>query len=216
MNAVKKTKGRRGRPPLGSTYMDETRKTIIWAGLELLTEKGVTATGIDQILRKVGIPKGSFYHYFRSKDAFLKEVIVAYNEYFIRKLKKHFEDKRYKPLRRLLNFCEDAKAGMAKYEYKRGCLVGNMGQETASLNMSLRKSIEATFIDWERLLETCLQEAVEIGELSAGSDCAAVASYFWIGWEGAVLRAKLSKNADPLELFIEQFITNLKSKGARA
>ena len=212
MSALMVPKRRRGRPPLDSTYADETRNSIIWAGVELLTEKGVTATGIDQILRKVNIPKGSFYHYFKSKDAFLEEVISAYNNYFIRKLKKYFEDSQHLPLTRLRNFTEDAKTGMARYKFKRGCLIGNMGQETALLNNTLRKKIEASLIDWERLLEKCLKDAIEMGELPTDTNCAAVAAYFWIGWEGAVLRSKLSKDIYPLELFTDQFINNLTCK----
>jgi TetR/AcrR family transcriptional repressor of nem operon len=212
MSVLKVPTRRRGRPPLDSTYADETRNSIIWAGLELLTEKGVTATGIDQILRKVDIPKGSFYHYFKSKDAFLEEVISAYNNYFIRKLKKYFEDSQHLPLTRLRNFTEDAKISMARYKFKRGCLIGNMGQETASLNKTLRKKIEASLIDWESLLEECLKDAVETGELPSDTNCAVVASYFWIGWEGAVLRSKLCKDIYPLELFTNQFIANLECK----
>ena len=212
MSVLKVPTRRRGRPPLDSTYADETRNSIIWAGLELLTEKGVTATGIDQILRKVDIPKGSFYHYFKSKDAFLEEVISAYNNYFIRKLKKYFENSQHLPLTRLRNFTEDAKIGMARYKFKRGCLIGNMGQETASLNKTLRKKIEASLVDWERLLEECLKDAVEAGELPSDTNCAAVAVYFWIGWEGAVLRSKLCEDIYPLELFTDQFIANLACK----
>ena len=212
MSVLKVPTRRRGRPPLDSTYADETRNSIIWAGLELLTEKGVTATGIDQILRKVDIPKGSFYHYFKSKDAFLEEVISAYNNYFIRKLKKYFEDSQHLPLTRLRNFTEDAKIGMARYKFKRGCLIGNMGQETTSLNKTLRKKIEASLIDWEKLLEECLKCAAETGEIPSDTNCAAVASYFWIGWEGAVLRSKLCKDIYPLKLFTDQFIANLACK----
>ena len=212
MSVLKVPTRRRGRPPLDSTYADETRNSIIWAGLELLTEKGVTATGIDQILRKVDIPKGSFYHYFKSKDAFLEEVISAYNNYFIRKLKKYFENSQHLPLTRLRNFTEDAKIGMARYKFKRGCLIGNMGQETASLNKTLRKKIEASLIDWEKLLEECLKGAAETGEIPSDTNCAAVAAYFWIGWEGAVLRSQLCKDIYPLKLFTDQFIANLACK----
>ena len=62
---------RRGRPPkdLARPYT-ETRRELIQAGLALLTEKGYSSVGIDQILRSVNVPKGSFYHYFKSKEAF--------------------------------------------------------------------------------------------------------------------------------------------------
>ena len=74
---------RRGRPPkdLARPYT-ETRRELIQAGLALLTEKGYSSVGIDQILRSVNVPKGSFYHYFKSKEA----VFVALVEMFFEEL----------------------------------------------------------------------------------------------------------------------------------
>ena len=48
----------------------ETKMALIWCGTELLTERGFQITGIEEILSRVGVPKGSFYHYFKSKQDF--------------------------------------------------------------------------------------------------------------------------------------------------
>src|SRR4051794_35760219 len=57
---------RRGRPPKRVPSYGETREALIRAGVAALSEKGFSATGLDEILRSVGVPKGSFYHYFPS------------------------------------------------------------------------------------------------------------------------------------------------------
>ncbi|WP_352298521.1 TetR/AcrR family transcriptional regulator, partial [Pseudoalteromonas sp. 20-MNA-CIBAN-0454] len=63
-------KPRRGRPPKISRDNPDTRAELIRSGLEQLTEQGFASSGIEPILKKVGVPKGSFYHYFASKEAF--------------------------------------------------------------------------------------------------------------------------------------------------
>ncbi len=203
-------KRRRGRPAAGSTAPAETRNLIIQAGLEQLTEKGVTATGIDQVLKQVGVPKGSFYHYFANKEAFLLEVVAAYGDYFARKLDKHFSNRRRKPLSRLQAFIEDARDGMQRHSFQRGCLIGNLGQEVSVLSDTLRHKVEAVLQDWEQRLAECLKEAIEAGQLANDCDIHAESSYFWTGWEGAVMRARLKQNASPMTQFGQRFIEQLQ------
>jgi len=177
--------------------------------MEVFTEQGFTATGIDTVLKRVQVPKGSFYHYFDSKKAFGQAVLQRYGEYFARKLDRWFLDAEVAPLQRLNNFVEDAKAGMARYEFRRGCLVGNLGQEVLVLPSSFRQQLEAVLQDWENRLLICLRAAQQAGQISTLDDCTALAAYFWIGWEGAVLRARLAQNARPLDIFIEGFLAGI-------
>jgi len=70
MENMEKKPRRRGRPPKEAAGYSETRESLLQAGVEVLTEKGFSSAGIDEILRRVGVPKGSFYHFFGSKEAF--------------------------------------------------------------------------------------------------------------------------------------------------
>ena len=205
-------KRRRGRPAAGSTAPAETRSQIVQAGLEQLTEKGVTATGIDQVLKMVGVPKGSFYHYFANKEAFLLEVVDAYGSYFARKLDKHFTNRRRRPLSRLQAFIDDAEAGMQRHQFRRGCLIGNLGQEVSVLSDALRQRVEEVLQDWEQRLAQCLKEAVDAGQLAEDCDVEAESSYFWTGWEGAVMRARLKQDTAPMKQFGMRFIQQIQAK----
>lgn len=202
---------RRGRPPKIAREHADTREALLRAGMEALTEQGFSATGIDAVLKRVQVPKGSFYHYFDSKEAFGQAVLQRYAHYFARKLARWLLDTNVEPLKRLRNFVEDAKAGMAKYQFRRGCLVGNLGQEVLVLPESFRAELEDILLDWQRSLTVCLREAADEGQLRAGADCAALAAYFWIGWEGAVLRARLAQNVEPLDLFIDGFLAGIEA-----
>lgn len=202
---------KRGRPPRRAEQSLETRELLVRAGLEALTEKGFSSTGIDEVLKRVGVPKGSFYHYFESKEAFGAELIEHYASYFGYKLERHFTDPSMKPLDRLRAFVDDAREGMARHDFRRGCLIGNLGQEMATLPESFRVRLNAVFSDWERRLARCLDAAKQQGEIPASVDCEDTAAFFWIGWEGAVLRAKLERRSAPLDIFARGFFAGLQA-----
>src|SRR5690554_3683855 len=150
---------RRGRPPRRHDNAIDTRDLLIRTGLETLTEQGYSATSLDKILKRAGVPKGSFYHYFESKEAFGLQIIDSYGDFFARKLDHHFSNLALPPLDRLRAFVNDAKSGMARFDYKRGCLIGNLGQEMGSLPESFRKSLIKVFEDWRSRLTTCFSDA---------------------------------------------------------
>lgn len=198
-------KRRRGRPPKELSGHSETREALLNAGVEKLTQKGFSATGIEEILRKVGVPKGSFYHYFKSKEVFGAELIDRYSNYFSAKLDRILLNEAQTPLQRMHDFVEDAVAGMVRFDFSRGCLVGNLGQEMEALPPAYRDLLVEVFLDWQCRTATCLKAAVKAGEISPNVDCDAMATYFWIGWEGAVLRAKLEQSEMPLRQFAKGF-----------
>lgn len=210
MNIPDKKTRRLGRPPKEAAGYSETRESLLRAGVEVLTEKGFSSTGIDEILRRVGVPKGSFYHFFGSKEAFGAQLVERYASYFAGKLDRFLLDPTLPPLQRLRAFMNDARYGMARHEYKRGCLVGNLGQEMGTLPESFREQLKSVFHDWQSRVASCLEEAKIAGEISAESDCQQLAATFWIGWEGAILRAKLEGSPAALDLFANFFLAGLR------
>ncbi|WP_407185135.1 TetR/AcrR family transcriptional regulator [Bradyrhizobium centrosematis] len=186
-----------------------TRDVLIRCGMEVLTEQGFAATGLDALLRRATVPKGSFYHYFASKADFGREVMKAYDAFFCRKLDRALTNDRLAPSERMRAFVEDAKAGMAKYQYTRGCLVGNLSQEVEALPDSYRADLNGIVRGWQRKVARCLELARDAGEIEVSADCEALAEFFWIGWEGAVMRARLVKNGAPLDTFIAGFMAGL-------
>lgn len=177
--------------------------------MELLTERGVSATALDEVMKSVGVPKGSFYHYFPSKNAFVLATLDAYAAYMLRKLDRHFSNDALPVLERLQAFVNDACGGVERYDFHRGCLAGNLGQEVSCLDDALKYRLEEIFRSWEARLADCLQVGVENGELPASSDCPALAHAFWIGWEGAILRARLTRSTQPMQAFFQFFLRAL-------
>lgn len=182
---------------------------MLRAGLAVLTEKGFAAGSLDEILQNAGVPKGSFYHYFSSKEAFGLALIERYGTYFARKLDHHFGNTALAPLARLQAFIDDAQAGLLRFDFRRGCLIGNLGQEAGSLPASYGEHLRAVLTDWQARLTGCLEAARAAGQIATHTDCAQQAGYFWIGWEGAVMRARLEHSNAPLQLFAQMFFAGL-------
>jgi len=193
----------------GAVGYAPTREVLVRCGMEMLTEHGFTATGLDAVLRRATVPKGSFYHYFDSKADFVRQVMEAYDSFFRRKLGRALDDEGVAPIDRLRTFVEDAKRGMAKYAYTRGCLVGNLSQEVEVLPEDYRAALDDIVKGWQRKVERCLELGRSAGEIDTSADCAALAEFFWIGWEGAVMRARLVRNGAPLDTFIAGFLAGL-------
>lgn len=181
--------------------------------MELLTEQGLSATGLDAILKRATVPKGSFYYYFDSKEAFGLAVLDAYDDYLSKKLDRRLGNVSRPPLQRLSDFVADASSGMRKHRFTRGCLVGNLSQELGALPVSYRERMDRILCGWQAKVANCLQQAKEHGELPLHADSAQIAEYFWISWEGAVMRARLAQSDRPLHVFINSFLAGLPVLG---
>ena len=190
---------------LAAKQRGDTRSAIIWCGTELLTERGFQITGIDEILSIVGVPKGSFYYYFKSKREFGVAVVDNYVQFYAQKMALLFDNPERTPLQRLQDFVDDGKLGMAKYDFKRGCLIGNMGQELAALNDEFRVRLEQVMQAWEARVTALLRLAQDLGEIAQTNDPESLSQFFWIGWEGAILRSKLTRSVAPLDQFAQIF-----------
>lgn len=174
-----------------------------------MTERGFQTTGIEQVLKRAGVPKGSFYYYFKSKQEFGEAVIDNYDEFYAKKMERIFGNRSRSPVERIQDFVKDSMKGIAKYRFRRGCLVGNLGQEVSTLDDPFRVRLEGILRSWERIVADCLKEGVKRGELPAHTDATAMSRFFWIGWEGAILRAKLTRNQAPLEHFANVFLRSI-------
>jgi len=193
----------------GSKRNGEKRTELLRIGVAVFTEKGFHNTSIDEIVAAAGVPKGSFAYYFGSKDAYTLAVIEAYGAYFARKLDRILGDTTLSPVARLRAFTDHAMAGMEKFDFRRGCLVGNLGQELGAIDDAFRAATLRILRDWQEKVRACLEDAKMQGELVATADSAGLARLFWYSWEGAVLGAKLEKSRAPLEAASNAFLAQL-------
>ncbi|MDC8831066.1 acrylate utilization transcriptional regulator AcuR [Alteromonas gilva] len=202
---------RRGRPPKTARNFDDTKEALLLAGMAILTERGFNTVGIDMILKRVGVPKGSFYHYFKNKDDFGLQVIGRYDDYFCAKLRRCLASNPLSPLDGIMTFVNEAIEGIEKYRFSRGCLIGNFGQEMPILSEHFKQPLEQCLKHWSSLLAQNLEQAKSLGMIASTVNSTNQAEFFWIGWEGAILTAKVMQSVQPMRKFADGFMQQLST-----
>jgi len=177
---------------------ESTKDKIIEAAATIINEKGFNNTGIQEILRAADVPKGSFYFYFRSKEDFGLELVDYYMHFLKEKLVKHLKSSERSHLNRLRNFFNAALEIQKEHQFRRGCPIGNLAQETGGLNQAFQAKLKITFNRMTTEIGRCLELAQKSGEIDASLDPYETADFILNSWEGALLRMKVERSIDPL------------------
>lgn len=185
----------------------DTRSEILRIGTELIVRQGFTATGIDSVLKEAGVPKGSFYHFFKSKEEFGLAVIDLFAERYDQRLESFLNDGKVAPLKRIRNYLESGLEKITQNNCTCGCLIGNLGQEMADVNERFRERLDEVFRSWKGRFAACIGEAQEKGDVAADLDPEVTAGFILSGWEGAILRTKVMKSPKPLHDFMAVLFT---------
>lgn len=180
----------------------DTKLRLLDAGTEIMLEKGYNATGIMEVLQSVGVPKGSFYWYFQSKEDFGLAIINQFDERVSEKLNTYLNDTSRTPLERLRHYCTEGRQNLQANQCRKGCLIGNLSQEMADQSEVFRARLEEILTQWRNRFAGCIAEAQKLGEISCELETADLAEFFLSGWEGAVMRSKTTKNTGPQDAFI--------------
>lgn len=181
----------------------QTREELIQVGTEIIALHGFGPTGINAVLSTAGVPKGSFYYYFSSKEDFGLAIIDAAAADYAARIDSFLSDANYPPLERIRNYMTAGMAQLGAGQCKRGCLLGSLGQELSSHNETFRARLDAVFKNWKQRFSRCLDEARSVGDLAADSNTGPLAEFLLSGWQGAILRAKMSQSTAPLQAFID-------------
>lgn len=188
---------------------EETRSRLIRTGAEILCEQSFASMGIEAVLKRAGLSKGSFYHFFVSKELFGLEVVQHYADFFNRKLDRTLMPDGTPALSRLRRYTDDGMEGMARFNFKRGCLIGNLMQELASSHPTFRQALTEVLKGWEDRIALCLEQAIDEGDLPPATNVRPYAEFFWTGWEGALMQAKRHQSIEPVAQFVHIFFMAL-------
>ena len=180
----------------------ETKRELLQHGMAMLLERGFNSVGIAAVLDATGIPKGSFYHHFHSKEDFGLQVIDLYMEEVHAGLDQCLGDPGLPPLLRVRRFFE-LSAEKYRTEGYLGCLLGGLGQELSGVSEAFRQKVEQCLSEIGRRVAACLAEAVERGDLAPDTDPEAMAELLINCWEGAALRTRLRRDPRPLHEMLD-------------
>jgi TetR/AcrR family transcriptional regulator, transcriptional repressor for nem operon len=179
-----------------------TRDHLLQVGLRQIHSMGYAATGVKEILDEAAVPKGSFYHYFPSKEAFAKEVLELYARGESERAAKILSDGKAAPLKRLRRYFDELIVIYGPSANISGCLIGNLSLEMADHSDSIQSVLHQSFANWQTAIAAILQEAIDRGDLAKSTKPQELASFLLNSYEGAILRSKADRSSKPVENFL--------------
>ena len=192
----------------------DTRQRILDNGALLVHARGFVNTGIKDILDASGVPKGSFYFYFKSKEDFGRALIDHFSAFISSFFGRYLDDRSAPPLERLRRFFKASRTLYEKGRFSGGCPIGNLSQEMSDLSEPMRKKLNAAFSQMRSALRDCLIEAQRLGQVDERLDAGELAVFILNAWEGALIDMKVSRSKTPLVIF-EKMIFGLFEGGHR-
>ncbi|MCF6245736.1 MAG: TetR/AcrR family transcriptional regulator [Desulfobacula sp.] len=188
----------------------DTKHKILEAGARIIHHKGFHHTGIQEVLNAAGVPKGSFYFYFKSKDDFGLHIIDFFNAMYIGMLEPILTDKDLSPLKRIEKIFDYYTDVFEKRDYQCGCPIGNLSQEMGDLNPAFSDKLTASVEMMANIYQNILDEAKDSDDIAKDLDTSQMAEFIVSSWHGALIKMKINRSVEPLRLhkkFILEFIT---------
>jgi len=171
--------------------------------LQAIHAEGFAATGIQSIVERADVPKGSFYNHFASKEAFGAEVIDAYSRLGQDRLRTFLCNPGLPPLARLEAYFNDRIQALGAGAHARGCLMGNFSAEAADHSALIREHLMEHWDAWSGIFESCIAEAQREATVDDRVPAALLARFIFNSWEGALLRMRVEKTGAALTEFKE-------------
>ncbi|WP_263769140.1 TetR/AcrR family transcriptional regulator [Propionivibrio soli] len=181
-----------------SARHDDTRQHILDTGYRIIAGKGFASVGLNEILTTAGVPKGSFYHYFESKEQFGQALLEDYFREFLARMDNNMADDGTTARERLMRFWEKWKQCHDDGCDTRRCLVVKLSGEVSDLSDAMRVTLrEGTDRVIARIAD-CIETGKEDGSLAV-PEARATAQMLYQLWLGAGLLAKIHRNGKPFE-----------------
>ncbi|MFW1676214.1 TetR/AcrR family transcriptional regulator [Pontibacter sp. JAM-7] len=177
----------------------DTRQRVLDVARVIILGKGYAAVGLNEILQQAGVPKGSFYHYFKSKDEFGRELMEDYFSDYMVMLEGYLSESKLSASQRLMRFFEYWLTTQCSECPEEKCLVVKLSAEVTDLSEKMRIAL-AQGVEKVRLrLTRCIAEAIAAGEISTTESADELARELYHMWLGATLISKLHRSSDALE-----------------
>ncbi|MEH6492052.1 TetR/AcrR family transcriptional regulator [Halopseudomonas sp.] len=185
--------------------IQDKRARILAAGTSVMLRKGYNGTGVQEITQGAGVPKGSFYHYFESKEDFAIQALHYYYTPRIERFAAALSVPELSPRERILRCYRDLIGYFANQEQpSHQCFIGSLCHEKADESQPIGYAAAAILQRSSQVLAECLEQARAAGEISQDQDPVALAGFIGAAWEGALLRMKTDRQIAPLRVFIDQ------------
>ncbi len=192
----------------------DTKDRIIETGAGIIHHKGYHHTGIQEVLSAAGVPKGSFYFYFKNKEDFGLHVIDYFDHFILQMLKPVMEDDSLSALGKIEGILDHFIDLFKNMDYQCGCPIGNLSQEMGDLNEAFGKKLSESVEKVAKIYQGLLDQARSDRELTVDMDTAEMAEFIVTSWQGALIKMKINKSIKPLVLHKRYVFNMLTPNGA--
>ena len=183
----------------------DKRDLILAKGAEVMTRRGYHGAGVQEIVQAAGVPKGSFYHYFASKEDFALQALQQVYGPRLQRYAQALDNPALSPRARILDYYGELVEHFARQEkLEYHCFIGSLSFEMAELSPALGAEIDAILQRSADILQACLEQAQAGGELATDEDCRSLASFITSAWQGALTRLKVASNTRALADFMQR------------
>ncbi len=187
------------------------KEEILETGYQVLRKNGYHNVGINQILKEAGIPKGSFYNFFESKEDFARQVVEFYgcnNSNWIEGL---FKESKETPINKLKSFYQLLVNYNEQDNYEGGCLVNSMSNEIGRNNDLLAKELNQQFVSWLQVIADVVAKGQEMGEITKEYSAIELAEYLHAGFFGTFSRMKVTRSRVYMDIWLEMTFDFIKA-----
>jgi TetR/AcrR family transcriptional repressor of nem operon len=182
-----------------TTRSTDTRRAILDTAQRIMARKGYSAVGINEVLAEAGVPKGSFYHYFASKDAFGEAMLKSYFADYLTDMDRILAGSGQSAAERLMAYWQQWRETQSLEECQGKCLAVKLGAEVADLSEPMRLALkEGTSAIVDRI-ERTITSGLEDGSLSVDGEVGDAAQALYDMWLGASVMAKIHRSPAPLD-----------------
>jgi TetR/AcrR family transcriptional repressor of nem operon len=177
-----------------------TKERILEAAEEIMLTKSFHSVGLNEILGAVKVPKGSFYHYFASKEQFGVELISHYVREHTDRLEKFFSSSETDPLQKFVEYWGYSIGRMTEGACQQCCLVVKLGLEVANFSEPMREVLAAGMRQWRAIFQRAVSEGQAQGSIRAELDAAEAGAVIQDTWQGALQRMQVERSVAPLRV----------------
>lgn len=195
------------------TSYDDTRKHLLETGGRIIAGKGFASVGLNEILTTAGVPKGSFYHYFDSKERYGQALLEDYFAGYLSGLDALFGNGEMSGRERLLNYWQQWLASQTEGCDGQKCLVVKLSAEVADLSEAMRATLCAGTEGVISRIARCIEIGRDDGSLPALAPRSTAQMLYQL-WLGASLLAKIHRDDQALTSAMD-FTLRLLAEGER-
>lgn len=174
------------------------KERLLRQGMKSFYANGFHGTTVDAILEASGVPKGSFYHHFRSKEAFGLAVLDRYMHVQLELVTRWSEDDSLTTSQQLTGYFAELSEIFVRSDYQRACLAGKFSTELAAGSEPFRDQLAGALVVWHAALTDILRRGQQRGDVRTDRTPEVLAHSVLAMIQGAFVIALSARDADAL------------------